>query len=154
MTIQLKKADQLSQKHIAELVDILNNDIKLIDRLGINKPMSDSEFVSKNKQWMSDNHAEIFAITLDNEAIGLISLSKIDHENQTARIGFWITSKYWNKGYTSAAFSKILSLSKKQNIKEAFCSIPKDNKESQAIWRKFGAKFEERQDVVIPSIRL
>ena len=154
MNIQINKIQELDRKHLKELVYILNNDIKLIQRLGNNKPISYSNFISHNKQWMSKYHAQIFAIIMNDEAIGLISLSQINNKNQTAKIGYWITSKYWNKGYTSVAFEQMLNLAKKTNIKQVSCSIPKNNKESKAIWQKFDATFEEKDNMVVPSIYL
>lgn len=154
MKIQLKILKELDRKPLKELVYILNNDIELIKCMGNSKPISYSSFIEQNKQWMIKYHAQIFAIIADYEAIGLISLSQINHKNQTAKIGYWITSKYWNKGYTSTAFEQILDVARKTNIKHVSCSIPKDNKESKAIWQKFDATFEEKDNIIVPSISL
>lgn len=155
MEIQLKILKELDRKYLKELVDILNNDVKLSEHLkSNNKVLSYAEFVAYNNQWAKENNAQIFAILVDDEAIGLISLSQINNENQTAQIGYWITSKYWNRGHTSIAFKKILSLAKKADIKLVSCSIPKDNKESKAIWKKHDAIFEEKDNTIVPSIYL
>lgn len=116
--------------------------------------MTSVKFIAYNKQWSKKNKAQIFAIIINREAIGLISLSRINKKAQTARIGYWIASKYWNKGYTSEAFKQILNLAKDNNIKFVSCSIPKENRESEAIWKKFNAKFEEKGNSIIPRIYL
>lgn len=155
MKIHLRPLKRLENKYIKNLVDILNNDRKLIKKLGGGKKLlSCAKFIADNKQWSEKNKAQIFAVIMDCNAIGLISLSRINKITQTAKIGYWITSKYWNKGYASEAFEQILNLAKKNNIKLVSCSIPKGNIESKAIWQKFNAKFKDKEDFIIPQIYL
>src|SRR4030043_243088 len=116
MKIHLKPFKKLENKYIKNLVNILNNDRKLIKRLGGGKKLlSCAKFIADNKQWSEKNKAQIFAIIMNRNAIGLISLSRINKITRSAKIGYWITSKYWNKGYVSDAFSQILNLAKKNN---------------------------------------
>jgi [ribosomal protein S5]-alanine N-acetyltransferase len=156
MKIHLKILKELNPEQVKELMYILNNDIKLLEHLGNDKPISISysEFVSHNKDWISKYNAQIFSIIANNEAIGLISLSHINHKDHTAKIGYWITSKYWNRGYTSLAFKQVLNLAREMNITHVSCSISKNNKESKAIWQKFDAVFEEKDNIIVPSIFL
>ncbi|MBU2702947.1 RimJ/RimL family protein N-acetyltransferase [Sporomusaceae bacterium BoRhaA] len=60
--------------------------------------------------------ADMFAIVLGEKAIGTISLSHQNTINHTARIGYWLGSAYWNKGYASKAFQLILDQAKKREI--------------------------------------
>ena len=155
MKISLRPIEGLENKYLKNLVDILNNDKKLIEKLGSDKKLlSCDEFIAHNKQWSKKNKAQIFAIIMNDEAIGLISLSRINKVTQTANIGYWITSKYWNKGYTSEAFEQILNLAKDNNIRIVSCSISKENRESKAIWQKFNAKFKEKGDSIVSRIYL
>ena len=155
MKIHLKLVKDLGNKYLKDLVGILNNDKKLIEQLGNRKePLSCAEFVTHTKKWSKKNKAQVFAIIMNREAIGSISLSHINRRTQTARIGYWITSKYWNKGYTSKAFEQILNLAKEENIKIVSCSTSKENRASKAIWEKFNAKFEEKGDRIVPHLCL
>jgi len=155
MKIHLKPVKGLENKYIQNLVDILNNDKKLIKKLGDDKKiLSCVMFIEYNRQWSKKNKAQIFAIIMNYNAIGLISLSRINKIKKTAKIGYWIASKYWNKGYTSDAFKQILSFAKDNNIKLVSCSIPKENITSWVIWRKFNANFEKKGKFIIPQIYL
>ena len=155
MRIYLRLAESLENKYVKNLVDILNNDKKLAKSLKSDKKLlSCAEFIAYNKQWSKKNKAQIFAIIMNQEAIGLISLSRIDKVRQTASIGYWIASKCWNKGYASGAFKQILNLARDNNINLVSGSISKENKASMAIWQKHNVKFEEKGSNVIPQIYL
>ena len=155
MKIYLKSVKNLEDKYLNDLVNILNTDKKLSKRLGSDRrPLSCAKFVAYNKQWSKKNKAEIYAIIMHHEAIGLISLSRIDRSTQTARIGYWIASKYWNKGYTSKAFAQMLDLAKEANIKLISCSISKKNRESKVIWQKFNAEFIDKGDNIVPLLHI
>lgn len=155
MKIHLKLIKNLGNKYLKDLVGILNNDKKLIKQLGsLKEPLSCAGFVTHTKKWSKKNKAQVFAIIMNREAIGSISLSHINRRTQAARIGYWIASKYWNKGYTSKAFEQILNLAKEENIKFASCLIPKENRASRAIWEKFNAKLEQKGDNIVPRLCL
>lgn len=153
--INLKPIEKLDEDQVKELLNILSYDKKLIKSLnGKKKTVSDEKFIADNKQWSKDNNAKIYSIMRTNNSIGLISLSHIDIQNKKAKIGYWIVSKYWNKGYTTEAFGQILDIAKENNIKFVSCSIPKDNQFSKRIWQKFNAKFKEKDDKIFPIIEL
>lgn len=155
MKIILKSLKGLENKYIKNLVDILNTDRKLIKEIGRGKELlSRDKFVADNKQWSEKNKAQIFAIIMHRNAIGLISLSRINKKTKNANIGYWIASKHWNKGYVSEAFKQILNLAKENNLNLVSCSIPKENRASIAIWQKFNAKLKKRRNSIIPQIYL
>lgn len=155
MNIALKPVNTLRDSYVDDLVDILNNDKKLIQELGGSEELiSSREFVSYNNEWADKNKAKIFAIILDDKAIGLISLSRINKKTHEAGVGYWIASKYWNHGYTSKAFEQLLNLAKEYNIRFILGTISKDNKKSLAIWKKFNARFETRGDNFLSKICL
>lgn len=154
MKIHLKIVKNLENKYLKNFVKILDNDKMLIEQLGNCKgPLSCAEFVAHTKKWSKKNKAQVFAI-INREAIGLISLSHINKRTKTAKIGYWIASKYWNKGYGSKAFEQILNLAREKNIKIVSCLISKENKASKVIWEKFNAKFEQKDDSIVPQIYL
>jgi ribosomal-protein-alanine N-acetyltransferase len=84
----------------------------------------------------------MFAILLENIAIGTISLSHQDIAEKKARIGCWISSRYWNNGYTSQAFCQLLDYAKGKGIKQCSAKIKEDNLASKRIWEKYGGKVE------------
>ncbi|WP_461613991.1 hypothetical protein [Clostridium sp. Marseille-QA1073] len=66
----------INDDYAMQLVDILNNDCRLKSAFNSNgNKISKSEFIDCNKQWCQNKNAEIFAIVLNNIAIGIISLS-------------------------------------------------------------------------------
>ncbi len=155
MKIHLKLVKDLGNKYLKNLAGILKNDKKLIEQLGNRKePLSCDEFITHTRKWSKKNKAQVFAIIINREAIGLISLSHINRRKQTARIGYWVASRYWNKGYSSKAFAQILNLAKKDNIKIVSCLISKENRASKAMWEKFNAKFEQKGDSIVPQLCL
>lgn len=137
----------INDDYAMQLVDILNNDHGLKNALDSSEnKISKLEFIDYNKQWCQNKNAEIFAIVLNDIAIGTISLSHQDIKEQKAQIGYWISSKYWGNGYTSCAFSQVLNLARKKGIKYLSATIKDDNIASKSIWIKNGAKIEATDD--------
>jgi ribosomal-protein-alanine N-acetyltransferase len=143
-------------KYTMQLIWFLNNDKHLVEHLGSNASIkiSEQEFSETNKKWIVENHADMFAIVLGKKAIGLISLSHQDTINHTARIGYWIGSTYWNKGYTSKAFQLVLDQAKIRKIKYASSTIKRDNIASKKIWDKYGAQTENKDDEYLCMINI
>lgn len=138
--IKLKKIDDGSA---TQLVGILNTDSILQNSLSSQKhKVSKEEFIKYNHEWAKSKNSEIFAIVLDDIAIGMISLSHQDIKKKKAQVGYWISSKYWRKGYTSNAFSQILNYAETKGIKFLNAEIEDDNLGSKKIWEKHGARIE------------
>lgn len=133
----------INDDYAIELVDILNNDSRLKNALNLEgNKISKLEFIDYNDQWCNKNNAEIFAIVLNDIAIGTISLSHQNIKERKAQIGYWISSKYWDNGYTSCAFSQVLNLAREKGIKYISATIEENNLASKRIWIKNGAKVE------------
>ena len=132
------------RKHTIQLIWFLNNDERLAKYLGTINPakVTEQEFVEKNKRWVVEKHTDMFAIVVRGKALGMISLSHQDIINHTARIGYWLGSAYWDKGYGSKAFQLILDHAKKREFKCVSSTISKDDIASKTIWDKFGAQTE------------
>ncbi len=141
-------------KHSIQLIWFLNNDCSLLKHLGSNNSdkISEQEFSETNNKWIAEKQADMYAIVLENKAIGIISLSHQDTINHTARIGYWIGSAYWNKGYTSQAFRLMLDQTKRKGIKYISSTIEKENIASIKIWDKFGAQIESKDDKCLCTI--
>lgn len=148
----IKKIDDDSA---IQLLEILNTDSILRDKLGSKKyKISKDKFIQRNNQWAKSKNAEIFAIILNNIAIGMISLSHQDVVQKKAKAGYWISSKYWNHGYTSQAFSQILDFARKKEFKYLSGTINCTNLGSRKIWEKYDAKIELRNGKFYVSIIL
>lgn len=143
-------------KHTIQLIWFLSNDNRLAEYLGSNNSakISEQEFSETNQKWIAKNHADMFAIVLGEKAIGTISLSHQNTINHTARIGYWLGSAYWNKGYASKAFQLILDQAKKREIKYVSSTIRKKNIASIKIWNKYGAQIEYEDDKYLCTINI
>jgi len=132
------------EKHTIQLIWFLNNDERLAKYLGTTNSakVTEQEFLEKNEKWVVEKNTDMFAIVLGGKALGMISLSYQDVINHTARIGYWIGSTYWNKGYGSKAFQLTLDHAKKRKFKCVSSTISKDDIASKTIWDKFGAQTE------------
>lgn len=135
-------------KHIDQLVWFLNYDECLTKALGSNNFVNITKqiFIETNKKWAVERCADLFAIVLEKKAIGMISLSHQDIVKHTARIGYWLGSRYWNKGYTSTAFQLILDLAKRKRLQYVFSTVKEDNIASKKIWERYGAQSALEED--------
>jgi ribosomal-protein-alanine N-acetyltransferase len=129
-------------KHIDQLIWFLNHDECLTETFGSNNSVkiSKQNFMETNKKWAAERCADLFAIVLEKKAIGMISLSHQDIVNHTARIGYWLGSRYWNMGYTSKAFQLILDLAKRKRLQYVCSTVKEDNIASRKIWERYGAQ--------------
>lgn len=134
---------EIDDKSAAQLTEILNTDVMLQDRLGSRMhKISKERFIEYNNQWAKAKNADMFAIALNNTAIGMISLSHQNIKQGEAQIGYWIRSSCWGNGYTSQAFSELLDFADKKGIKYLSATIDCFNLGSKKIWEKHGAKVE------------
>lgn len=148
--IKLRKIDDY---FAIQLVEMLNTDGALQDSLGLAKhPISKDEFTKHNNEWCKRKNSEIFAIVIDDIAIGIISLSHQNMEEKKAQVGYWIGSNYWKKGYTGQAFLQILDYAQGKGIKYLTAKIERENLASKRIWEKYGAKEKLIDNKVCVSI--
>lgn len=89
------------------------------------------------------NHA--FAITIQNEFAGRISLFNINCEDNDAETGFWIARKYWNNGYGTEAL-KIITDYAFTNLKltRLKACVKKNNRSSARVLEKNGFKITQQ----------
>jgi [ribosomal protein S5]-alanine N-acetyltransferase len=145
----------IKDPYIGHLAGILNSDNVLCDLLSQNKEhITPKHFLEHNAEWAKSTNSEMYAIVLDGAAIGMISLSHIDKAHKTAQVGYWMTSKLWNKGYTSAAFGKILAKGRRAGIASVSATVDGDNAASKAIWLRNGATFAQDNGKIKASLKL
>jgi RimJ/RimL family protein N-acetyltransferase len=129
----------------AEMVKLFSSDNIVRKELGLEKkeysPKEEYKFVT---DWCAKTNSLQFVIRYGDEFAGMISLSHIDKESGTARVGYWIGSEFRNKGVCSEAFRLILELAKNEGIKEVRSDIDKDNLYSLRIWQKYHPSITEK----------
>jgi len=134
----------ISKNNVTNLANLLNYDDSLITSLDSRKLhiITSTELFSDLEKWQIGNNANSYVILLNKNTIGLISLSHQD--NRQARVGYWIASSEWGKGYTSAAFKQIVAIAKNQGFIKLSATIDPSNIASKRIWEKSGAVFTKK----------
>jgi len=154
INIVVRKFHEISDADIAVLTSIINNDEELRGSLGIqDKPLTSvDEFKETGSKWMADNLGQVYCI-YSGQPVGTVSISQINAEGQ-ARVGYWLTSTVWHKGYGTTVFEWVLSECKRLEISEITASIGTDNTPSLKLWRKFGGSTTLDGDKFIGRLQL
>ena len=85
--------------HSRNLSALLCADIMLKNELGVTFDGTPQDFHQETLDWTTDTSSASFAIIYSRSAVGLISLLHIDLEKHTARVGYWLASRYWSQGF-------------------------------------------------------
>jgi RimJ/RimL family protein N-acetyltransferase len=145
----------VSEQNISDLAVLLTDDVLLLQSLGSKQtlpPKNPNELYDEITKWQKSNKATCYVIRLKNRSIGLISLS---HQKDTnARVGYWLASSQWHKGYTSIAFAQIIEIAKQRGFKKLSATIDPSNAASKRIWDKCGASFKDCSDGLTASLRM
>lgn len=72
----------------------------------------------------------------------MISLSHQNLKKKTAQVGYWISSKYWDKGCISQAFKEILHYARIKKFEYLSATIDKENIPFKKIWEKYSPKIQ------------
>lgn len=84
-----------------------------------------------------------WAITLDGEVIGSISLFDIDHDSESCELGYCIGSGWWGNGYVTEAARAVIGYAfVRLFAHRVFASLHPDNIGSQRVLEKAGMRFE------------
>lgn len=142
--ISLRSIDVYNARALAYL---LSYDNKLRSALGNHQDrrmVSLEEFLKNITEWQQRTHSRSYTVVLEDEAIGLISLSHMD--GTTARIGYWLSSNQWCHGYATRAFSMVLKIAKELGVKTVKATIEPTNLASIRIWQNKGAHIDKHGD--------
>jgi len=99
------------------------------------------DFCLKNKRY-------IFAIELkdSHEVIGMILQCSVpDNRFHSSEIGFAIGKKYWNKGYTTEAFKRMIDFCFESGVHKVVASHIIENLASKRVIEKCGLIYEGRR---------
>ncbi|GAA0116655.1 GNAT family N-acetyltransferase [Clostridium senegalense] len=78
-----------------------------------------------------------------NEAIGNISIVKLEDTNEACEIGYCISSQYWNRGITTEAFKAIIKyLFEEVGMNRICAKHDIDNVASGKVMQKCGMTYE------------
>jgi ribosomal-protein-alanine N-acetyltransferase len=83
--------------------------------------------VNSGVHWINfaQNSNSIFAITINDKAIGSISLQQhSDIERLSAEVGYWIGEDYWGNGITSSALEGIVNYGFKELKLQRIFAVP------------------------------
>jgi len=105
-------------------------------------------------QWAKQRNGKCYAILLEGEPIGSISLCEIDLEKQSASVGYWLASCQWAKGYATKAFVLLIEEAREMTIKHLTCQIHPQNKASLSMWKRQGATLTDDGDMIRPWLSL
>lgn len=102
--------------------------------------------VNAGKQWiqLAENNDVIFAITVNDEAIGSIGLNiGEDIERISAEVGYWLGEDYWGKGIASSALKGIVEYGFNELRLERIFAVPiEHNIASRRVLEKNGFILE------------
>ncbi len=101
------------------------------------------KFVHKTSYKWKTGKAYQFGIEVDNEIVGGISLDKIDKDNQSATLGYWLGKKHWSQGIMTEASKMILEFAFNDlKLRRINSGVFKPNKASARVLEKAGFKYE------------
>jgi [ribosomal protein S5]-alanine N-acetyltransferase len=133
-----------------ELARILREDVTLGEWLGsstADDSFDGQQYIVYISDWEIFRDALCFAIVLrDGPAIGSISLSHINTHERTGRIGYWIASAHWRKGYTTEAFTLVADYAERIGLHHLSARIEDHNIASVKLWRRYGASERKTHD--------
>jgi len=116
------------------------------------KSVSDSkDFIVKKLKEFTDGKSCDFGIYFKEEIIGSAGLIKIDKENKTGEIGYWISKNYEGRGIVTNVVKKLIEISKKKyKLHRIEIQMLTENKKSRAVPERLGFTHEgTMKDVVI-----
>ncbi len=140
----IKKADA---KSIVENINNINIS-KWLLLVPFPYRLKDAFFWIKNsqkeeKQKRRKNYTFGIELKEEHKLIGGMGIHKIEKYQETAEIGYWIGSKYHNKGYGSEALKAVIKFGfKKLRLRRLEAEVFQGNPSSGKLLQKFGFKQE------------
>ncbi len=140
--IHLRKLENTDKDRVASLL----NNKKIWDNLRdyIPYPYTVTDATAFINTTQKEKPTVTFAITLNNELIGVIGLIlQTDIYQKSAEIGYWLGEPYWGNGYVTTAIQKMKTYGfEKLGLIRIFAGTFEQNIGSQRALEKAGFKFE------------
>lgn len=124
-----------------QLAEMLSKDEVLRADLGMdasNRPTAD-DVLQELADWCPPRRATTYAILTGDRAVGTISLSHRDLDSRSARIGYWVGSRYRCRGYATKAFAAVLAQAASEGIMSVSATVAVDNMPSLRLWARHGS---------------
>ena len=128
-------------------------DKKITDAIGLTLSSNPPKITRKfEKKWLKESIAEYkkkkpskwnLAIISNGIYIGNMGTHKINYENESTEIGYWIGKKYWGNGIATKALKLFIKeLNKKFKLKRIVGFAFTFNPASKRVMEKCGFKLE------------
>lgn len=91
-----------------------------------------------------------FAIVLKEKNILIGSIDVVGYINNNPEIGYMLKKEYWNKGYMSEAFLRVIKFLFSLGFKKIYIRAQVENIASNRVIQKCGGKFIECKEVERP----
>ncbi|MFH1802495.1 MAG: GNAT family protein [archaeon] len=137
-------------KHVKDIAKHLNN-LK-VSRYMHTMPypysLKDAEYflkkvIKKRKEKFRNKYEFAITIKPSREVVGGIGIFDFDAFERVGELGYWLSEDHWKKGYMTEAAIAVLDFSfKKLKLRKVKIPIYEENKGSNALARKMGAKLE------------
>ena len=123
-----------------QISKLIRDDPRLLAELGFkSKPEPTQQEVKAGFcHWCESHQARMFSVYVEDRFAGLFTLSRIDKQNHTARVGYWLGSEFRGQGYGGRFYTEFLQLAKAEGLEQVNASIHKLNFGSRALWEKRG----------------
>ena len=125
-------------EHLAALLSS-DNGLRRDLEIATDDQPTGADVLSHLRDWCRQHRATTFAIVAGATAIGTISLSHRSADGRTARIGYWIGTRYRRQGHCTRAFAAVLRQVAAEGITTVSCTVAADNLWSRQIWERHGA---------------
>lgn len=80
----------------------------------------------------------------EGEAAGSILVTRFNKEDFVARVGYYIGSKFWGRGYVTEALGLVIKfLFEQVGVVKVECECASQNTASERVMQKCGMKFEK-----------
>lgn len=149
------KIMRLERKYCDELAVILSTDYRLHKFLSENEEMieiSRDRYYEGCIDWQLKKRGYCFCIMLDGIPIG--SISYVHKDFETASVGMWISSNYWNKGFGTYILKEFMEIVKNKGYKFIVVTIQKKNLRSKRMCEKYGSIFKSDRNKWYIKIRI
>ncbi|MBW1604958.1 GNAT family N-acetyltransferase [Lactobacillus sp. Sy-1] len=109
----------------------------------INSPEDELHFIQSARQQFVDYKLLLFVITYNDEPVGMIDLHKIDFDNRSAEVGYWLASHVQGQGImTNALKQMIINIQPELQLHKITVLADVDNLASRSIPQRLGFTHE------------
>jgi len=139
---------EIQPEDYSEIAMLIAADLQLQKEFGFPKDLipTSAQLESDYKGWNKSHSAKMFCVRLSEAFIGLMTISRIDLNERSARLGYWLGSDYRHLGYGANAFDQALKICSQMGIRQISASIAADNLPSKKLWKNKGGKITSQNE--------